>query len=52
MPRRWITGSFLGRSSMRDYDVAIVGLGVVGASAVYAAAWAGARVLALDAGAP
>ena len=37
---------------MRDYDVAIVGLGVVGASAVYAAAWAGARVLALDAGAP
>jgi len=37
---------------MKDYDVAIVGLGVVGASAVYAAAWAGARVLALDQGAP
>src|SRR5437870_11369992 len=37
---------------MKHYDVAIVGLGVVGASAVYAAAWAGARVLALDQGAP
>jgi glycine/D-amino acid oxidase-like deaminating enzyme len=37
---------------MNHYDVAIVGLGIVGASAVYAAAWAGARVLALDAGAP
>src|SRR5206468_2370413 len=34
------------------YDVAVVGLGIVGASAVYAAAWAGARVLALDAGTP
>src|SRR2546430_4847616 len=33
-------------------DVAVVGLGIVGASAVYAAAWAGARVLALDAGTP
>ncbi|MGH7305323.1 MAG: NAD(P)/FAD-dependent oxidoreductase [Candidatus Rokuibacteriota bacterium] len=32
------------------YDVAVVGLGIVGASAVYAAAWAGVRVLALDAG--
>src|SRR5262249_35529671 len=41
-----------GRSSMRQYDVAVVGLGIVGASAVYAAAWAGARVLALDAGTP
>ncbi|HZN49410.1 MAG TPA: FAD-dependent oxidoreductase [Methylomirabilota bacterium] len=37
---------------MKQYDVAVVGLGIVGASAVYAAAWAGARVLALDAGAP
>src|SRR5499433_2108492 len=41
-----------GRSSMRQYDVAVVGLGIVGASAVYAVAWAGARVLALDADAP
>jgi glycine/D-amino acid oxidase-like deaminating enzyme len=37
---------------MKPYDVAVVGLGIVGASAVYAAAWAGARVLALDAGPP
>jgi glycine/D-amino acid oxidase-like deaminating enzyme len=37
---------------MKRYDVAVVGLGIVGASAVYAAARAGARVLALDAGAP
>jgi glycine/D-amino acid oxidase-like deaminating enzyme len=37
---------------MNHYDVAVVGLGIVGASAVYAAAWAGARVLALDAGTP
>ena len=37
---------------MSHYDVAIVGLGIVGASAVYAAAWAGARVLAFDAAAP
>src|SRR5258708_40188502 len=37
---------------MNHYDVAVVGLGIVGASAAYAAAWAGARVLALDAGAP
>ena len=35
-----------------NYDVAVVGLGIVGASAVYASAWAGARVLALDAGPP
>ena len=35
-----------------NYDVAVSGLGIVGASAVYAAAWAGARVLALDAGTP
>src|SRR5258705_13965842 len=34
------------------YDVVVIGLGIVGASAVYAAAWAGARVLALDAGTP
>jgi len=34
------------------YDVAVIGLGIVGASAVYAAAWAGARVLALDVGTP
>jgi len=33
-------------------DVAVVGLGIVGASAVYAVAWADARVLALDAGTP
>jgi len=37
---------------MKEYDVAVIGLGIVGASAVYAAAWAGARVLALDAGVP
>jgi len=37
---------------MRDYDVAVIGLGIVGASAVYAAAWAGARVRAIDAAAP
>jgi len=37
---------------MRQYDVAVVGLGIVGASAVYAAASAGARVLALDAATP
>src|SRR5207237_9788835 len=34
------------------YDLAVVGLGIVGASAVYAATRAGARVLALDAGVP
>src|SRR3989442_3507619 len=38
--------------TMKQYDVAVIGLGIVGASAVYAAAWAGARVLALDAGVP
>ena len=37
---------------MKQYDVAVIGLGIVGASAVYAAAWAGARVLAIDAGVP
>src|SRR6266446_3333056 len=38
--------------TMKQFDVAVIGLGIVGASAVYAAAWAGARVLALDAGVP
>ena len=37
---------------MKHYNVAVIGLGIVGASAAYAAAWAGARVLALDAGTP
>src|SRR4029453_7573597 len=37
---------------MKHYDVAVIGLGIVGASASYAAAWAGARVLALDAAIP
>jgi len=37
---------------MKHYDVAVIGLGIVGASAAYAAAWAGARVLALDAAMP
>lgn len=37
---------------MKHYDVAVIGLGIVGASAAYAAAWAGARVLALDAAIP
>jgi len=35
---------------MQGIDVAVVGLGIVGASAAYAAARRGARVLALDAG--
>jgi len=35
---------------MSRYDVAIIGLGVVGASAAYAVARAGARLVALDAG--
>ena len=37
---------------MKRYDVAVIGVGIVGASAVYALARAGARVVALDAGAP
>ena len=37
---------------MKHYDVAVIGLGIVGASAAYAAAWAGARVLGLDAATP
>src|SRR5204863_476800 len=35
---------------MKAHDIAIVGLGIVGASAAYAATRAGARVVALDAG--
>ena len=35
-----------------QHDLAIVGLGIVGASVAYAAARAGARIVALDAGAP
>ena len=37
---------------MKGYDVAVIGLGIVGASAVYGVARAGARVLALDGGVP
>ena len=37
---------------MNRYDLAVIGLGIVGASAVYAATRAGASVLALDAGTP
>ena len=37
---------------MKRYDVAVIGLGIVGASAVYALARAGARVVALDAAQP
>jgi glycine/D-amino acid oxidase-like deaminating enzyme len=37
---------------MKRYDVAVIGVGIVGASAVWALARAGARVIALDAGAP
>ena len=37
---------------MNRYDVAVIGMGIVGASAVYALARAGARVVALDAGRP
>jgi glycine/D-amino acid oxidase-like deaminating enzyme len=37
---------------MDRYDVAVIGVGIVGASAVYALARAGARVVALDAGRP
>ena len=36
---------------MPGYDIAVIGVGIVGASAVYALSQAGARVLALDAGA-
>ena len=34
---------------MKRYDVAVIGVGIVGASAVYALTRAGARVVALDA---
>ena len=37
---------------MSTYDLAVIGCGIVGASAVYAATRAGARVVALDAAAP
>jgi glycine/D-amino acid oxidase-like deaminating enzyme len=37
---------------MTRHDVAVIGLGIVGASAVYALARAGAGVIGLDAGAP
>lgn len=37
---------------MKRYDVAVIGVGIVGASAMYALTRAGARVLALDAGRP
>ena len=39
-------------AALLTYDVAVVGLGIVGASAVHAVARTGARVLALDAGVP
>jgi len=39
-------------STLSSYDLAVVGVGIVGASAVYAATRVGARVVALDAGAP
>jgi glycine/D-amino acid oxidase-like deaminating enzyme len=43
----------LGRTApLKTYDVAVVGLGIAGASALYALTRAGARVLALDAGVP
>src|SRR5262249_51315520 len=37
---------------MKQIDLAVIGLGIVGASAAYAAARAGARVVAFDAGVP
>jgi glycine/D-amino acid oxidase-like deaminating enzyme len=37
---------------MKGYDVAVIGVGIVGASAVHALARVGARVVALDAGVP
>src|SRR5205823_1452538 len=43
----------VGRSApLKSYDVAVIGLGIVGASALYALTRAGARVVALDAGVP
>jgi glycine/D-amino acid oxidase-like deaminating enzyme len=38
--------------AIERYDVAVIGVGIVGASAIYALARAGARVVALDAAAP
>ena len=37
---------------MKRYDVAVIGVGIVGASAIYALVRAGARVVAVDADAP
>src|SRR5215470_18365196 len=37
---------------MKRYDVAVIGIGIVGACAVHALARVGARVVALDAGMP
>src|SRR5688572_10870001 len=37
---------------MNRYDVAVIGMGIVGASAVHALARSGAHVVALDAGRP
>jgi glycine/D-amino acid oxidase-like deaminating enzyme len=37
---------------MKGYDVAVIGVGIVGASAVHALARVGARVVAIDAGVP
>jgi glycine/D-amino acid oxidase-like deaminating enzyme len=37
---------------MKGYDVAVIGVGIVGASALYRLARAGARAVALDAGVP
>ena len=37
---------------MKSYDVAVVGVGIVGASAIYALARAGVRVVGIDAGIP
>jgi glycine/D-amino acid oxidase-like deaminating enzyme len=41
-----------GAPPLTTYDLAVIGAGIVGASAVYAATRAGARVVVLDAGAP
>jgi len=41
-----------GAPPLTSYDVAVVGLGIVGASAVHAITRAGARVIGLDAGVP
>ena len=41
-----------GQAPLTTYDVAVVGLGIVGACAVHAIARTGARVVGIDAGAP